>query len=453
MQAGRECGLIPAMKSIVMYAALAAAAFASAALAQDDEQPSAARLALARACDARFAANTNRYAGDPARFVARGVLADKAARTVTLDAFTTGVGPGDVAEFFLITENSGHGYESLLTAFAKADDVCKAIEFIGVPRGRGVDYDRYVFWPKGERVIATARIGDAPPVPLASLMKDRQTGAPVELTGFIYTGDRRDAAGAFIGDSSGPGSIASCYNEPITALDIPRLALQSEVYENFVVGPAFPTNADLRVEIVLAPEPRPADSPRRVLDVALAFTTNGVAVDGASPAPLAEALATLQASTQAARDVYAAATWAAELPVAQIRDACRVLKMLDADGGVRLEPPAPGDPYYKAFVPNESWRNRAQRPTQPCELRFDAQGKATLVVIEEIWKDGEIDPELKVSEVAGIAAEALPTLLAEKKPDLAVLLVFAPGAMRYGDLKPYLSAVLATHPNLYVFVE
>ena len=38
-------------------------------------------------------------------------------------------------------------------------------------------------------------------------------------------------------------------------------------------------------------------------------------------------------------------------------------------------------------------------------------------------------------------------------PDLAVLLVFAPGAMRYGDLKPYLSAVLATHPNLYVFVE
>jgi len=29
---------------------------------------------------------------------------------VTLDAFTTGVGPGDVAEFFLITENSGHGY-------------------------------------------------------------------------------------------------------------------------------------------------------------------------------------------------------------------------------------------------------------------------------------------------------------------------------------------------------
>jgi len=25
--------------------------------------------------------------------------------------------------------------------------------------------------------------------------------------------------------------------------------------------------------------------------------------------------------------------------------------------------------------------------------------------------------------------------------------------MRYGDLKPYLSAVLATHPNLYVFVE
>lgn len=441
------------MKRIVMNTALAAVAFASAALAQDDEQPSAARRALARACDERHAANTNRYTGDPARFVARGVLADKAARTVTLDAFTTGVGPGDVAEFFLITENSGHGYEALLTTFAKADDVCKAIEFIGVPRGRGVDYDRYVFWPKGERVLATARIADAAPVPLASLMTDRQTGGPVEPTGFIYTGDRRDTAGAFIGDSSGPGSVISSYNEPITVLDIPRLALQHEVYENFVVGPAFPTNADLRVEIVLSPEPRPADAPRRVLDVALAFTTNGVAVGDAAPAPLAEALATLQASTQAARDVYAAATWSVDLPVAQLRDACRVLKILDAEGGVRLEPPAPGDPYYKAFVPNEAWRDRAQRPTQPCELRVDAQGKATLVVIEEIWKDGEIDPELKLSEIVGVEAAALPALLAEKKPDLAVLLVFAPGAMRYGDLKPYLSAVLATHPNLYVFVD
>lgn len=441
------------MKRIALNTTLAAIAFATATLAQDDDQPSPARLALARACDARYDANTNRFAGDPARFIARGVLADKTARTVTLDATTTGVGPGDVAEFFLITENSGHGYEALLVSFAKADDVCKAIEFIGVPRGRGVNYERFAFWPKGERLLATARIGDAAPVPLASLMKDLQTGAPVEPTGFIYTGDRRDAAGAFIGDASGPGSIASCYNEPITALDIPRLALQSEVYENFVVGPAFPTNADLRVEIVLAPEPRPADSPRRVLDVAMAFSTNGVAVDGAPAAPLADALAKLRTAAQAARDVYAAATWATDLPVAQIRDACRALKILDADGGVRMEPPSPGDPYYKAFVPNEAWRDRAQRPTQPCELRFDAEGKATLVVIEEIWKDGEIDPELKVSEVAGVSAAALPALLAEKKPDLAVLLVFAPGAMRYGDLKPYLSAVLATHPNLYVFAD
>lgn len=436
-----------------MFPALAALAFASAALAQDDDKPSAARLALAKACDERYAANTNRYAGDPTKFIARGVFADKTARRVTLDAFTTGVGPGDIAEFYIITENSGHDYEALLMTFAKADDVCKAIEFIGVPRGRSVDYDRYVFWPKGERVVATARIGDAAPVPLTSLMKDLQADAPVETTGFIYTGDRRDATGAFIGDSSGPGSVIASYNEPITVLDIPRLAQQHDVYENFVVGSAIPTNADLRVEVVLSPEPRPADSPRRVLDVALMFTTNGVVVDGAAPVPLAEALAKLHAATKAARDVYAVATWAADLPIAQIREACRVLKMLDSDGGVRMEPPAPGDPYYKAFVPNEAWRDRMQRPTQPCELRLDAQGKATLVVIEEIWKDGEIDPELKIAEIANVEASALPKFLAEKKPDLAALLVFAPGGMRYGDLKPYLSAAIPTHPNLYVFVD
>ena len=81
------------MKRIALNTTLAAIAFATATLAQDDDQPSPARLALARACDARYDANTNRFAGDPARFIARGVLADKTARTVTLDATTTGVGP------------------------------------------------------------------------------------------------------------------------------------------------------------------------------------------------------------------------------------------------------------------------------------------------------------------------------------------------------------------------
>ncbi|MGI5869119.1 MAG: hypothetical protein ACOX9C_06735 [Kiritimatiellia bacterium] len=440
------------MKRIALLSSLALVTTASTCLAWEGRH-APARVALAKACDERYAANASRYANDATRFVARGLLADKTTRTITLDAFTTGVGPGDVAEFFLITENSGHGYESLMTTFAKADDICKAIEFIGVPRGRSVNYDKYIFWPKGERLLGTAKIGEADPVPLANLMTDRQTGAPVEQTGFIYTGDRRDDADAFIGDSHGPGSIICSYNEPITVLDIPRMALQHEVYENFVVGPTFPTNVDLRVEIVLTPESRPADSPRRVLDVTLAFTTNGVAIDDAPPAPLPEVLTKLQASTQAARDVHATVTWADDLPLMQIRDTCRVLKILDSDGGVRLEPPVQGNPYYKAFVPNESWRTRAQRPTQPCELRIDNDGATTLVVIEEIWKEGEIDPELKISEIKDVKPAALPALMNEKKPNLAVLLVFAPGNLRYADIKPYLAAVIPTHPNLYVFVE
>lgn len=432
---------------------IATACLAGLAFAEEDETFSEAHQANRAKSEAHFAANQKQYAGNPDFWVARGLLADRKARTVTLDSYTTGVGPNDISEFFIISENSGHDYESLFGTFAQSEDICKALEFIGVPRGRAVDYDKLVFWPKGERLLGTVIVGTNAPVPLDSLMYSTETKQPLTNTGFIYIGDRRDASGRFLGDSAGPGSVISSYNESYTVLDVPRLAAQSEVYEKYTVSSNLVKAADVWCTITLTPEPRPADSPKRVRDVSIEFLTNSVALDGANAGPLKDALQKLQGYAQAGQDVYATPTWSDELTLSQMRDFCKVLKIVDVEGGIRIEPPAAGDPYYKSFLPNEDWRNRANRFSQPCELHLEAAGAATVVAIAEIWKDDALKPELKITEIPGVTVQTLPQVLKSKGPDLPVLLIFAPGTMKYGQMKPFVKAVQTTHPSVHIFID
>lgn len=402
----------------------------------------------------KFMERKKTYGDNPDYFVAFGLLADKAARRIELDAYTTGVGPNDIAEFYLITANSGHGYEALLVAMSTADDICKAVEFIGVPRGTGVDYKKMRFWPKGERVMATASIDGGEPVALDSMVRFTDTGEPLTNKGFVYVGDLRDDNGAFIGDSAGPGSIISTYNEPITVLDVPRRAPQSEVYERYTISTNVVKIQDAWADVVLYPESRPAGAPPRVRDVALSFSTNEVSIDGASHAPLADALNALRADSEAGRDIHAELSWGGDMPIGQIAETCRLLSLLDVEGGICIAPPAKGQPYYKAFIPNEQWRERENRYTQPCELRFASDGSATLVVIEEIWGEGgQLKPELKVEEIAGVTPETLPELLEKKSPERSPsVFVFAPTALVYGKVDPFIRALPDKFFDIHVFV-
>ncbi len=432
---------------------MTAALLVCTVFADDDGGVSEARKANIATCEARLVTNKTTLDDAGRYFVARGVVADKQARTLTLDAFTTGVGKGDIAEFFLVTENSGHDYESLFSTFATSDDICKAIEFIGVPRGLSVNYGKARFWPKGERLNATVSIASAPAVVLESLVDDTETGLPLSKEGFVYVGDRRNAEGAFIGDVSGPGSVIASYNEPLTVMDVPRMAVQEAVYEKYRVSSNIVAKADVWSEIILSPEQRPAASPLRVRDVAVAFSTNGVALDDGDVVSFKAALEMLQTYSATDRDAYATLQWSDALSLSQIRDFCRIVQLVDVDSGIRVEPPMEGDPYYKAFLPQEDWRDRVKRFSQPCELRFASDGSAMVVAIQEIWKDDAIKPELKIEEIQGVTVETLPQLLKDKGSELSVLLVFAPGTLEYGQIKPFLKAVKITHPNVHVFID
>jgi hypothetical protein len=147
------------------------------------------------------------------------------------------------------------------------------------------------------------------------------------------------------------------------------------------------------------------------------------------------------------------------MTVADLRAVAQLLMMVDKEEiGIRVDRPPEGFPFYQAFLPQDAWRDRAARFSQPCELRFargeDGVAAATLVAIGEIWKDDSLKPDLDVKELPVSGPDDFRAKLAEKAPaDIRALLVFAPGDLSYGELRPYIDAARATHPLVQIFAD
>jgi hypothetical protein len=427
-----------------------------------EEEANAAKAALSAALDESFAAARERYGADTNRYlVARGVLADREARTVRVDAFATGIRPGAIAEFLLITINSGHDYESVFQTFAFASDIARAFEFLGVPPGRPADFAAYRFWPRGERVEVEAEVDGAPAVPAEGFLMEASTQRPREPEGFLWIGGGTAAGGASnTVDFAGPGSILPSYNEPVSLFDVPRRAPQADVYQSCLAGENVPRRAILPAVLVFRPEARPEGAPLRVRPVALRLSSDGFSIDGAGPVPPAEALKALRAfRSDLAQDAYVSFSWDDASTLADLRAVAQLLRMVDTEEtGIRVDEPPEGFPCYQALLPRDEWRDRAARFSQPCELRIakgdDGAAAATLVAIGEIWKDDALKPDLDVKEFPVADADDFRARLADKAPaGMKALLVFVPGDLRYGELRPYLDAVRSTHPLVQIFVD
>lgn len=394
-------------------------------------------------------------------FVARGVRANRTTQTIEIDAHTTGLQSGDIAEFYLITINSGHDYEALLQTFATANDIRKAFDFLKIPTGRAIDYDSYTFWSRGERIEATVSFDNGSPQPLMNFIRNKETGKPYPDPTFVYIGGTKSQdKDALDIDSSGPGSLISCYNEKLTLLDVPRTAVQEEVYEKNVLSKDAPQKPGVPALLVLKPESRPATAPHRIREVDFSLVKEGISLDGASPISIVDAVKRLNAyHTDGKQDVFLKVRWHDDVPVKDIQSLCGLLVKLDSAGqGIRIDAPPTGFPYAKAFLPRTEWRDRSKRFSQPCELRLadneDGTQTATLVQITEEWKDEQIHPDLTVTEHPFAKPEDLPGLLEKYAPaNLNVLLVFVPGTLPYGTLRPYLNASNKTHSLVQIFVD
>lgn len=431
----------------------------------------AAKKALSERLDADLAARAEACADTNRFFVAKGVLADREKGTVEVDAFTTGTSPGSICEFYLVTLNSGHDYEAVFQTFAFASDVAKAFEFLGVPAGRPVDYPKMRFWSAGERVAATASVDGAPARPLGAFAADAASGATLDAQAFVYVGGTRLADGSLDVDSQGPGSIVPDYNEPQTLFDIPAKAPQSVVYTKTVLSTNAAFEAFLPAVVAFAPEKRAAPlSARRVADDEVVFDPagfrywrNDALPDGAeAPAVVPPAVFVQDLSKRVRdekRDVYLSFQWTPDTTLGALKNAATLLQTLDKDAtGIRVDAPPAGFPYYQFILPDEAWRDREKRLSQPCELRFakaeDGAVSATLVAIAENWEGESLKPTLVPEEFPLASPVDLPALLKEKTPrQLPVVLAFAPSSFAWSDLAPWLEPVLADYPGIRLFLD
>ncbi len=383
----------------------------------------------------------------------------------------------DPLEFFLIAENSGHGYEALALSFAKPLDIYKALIFIGMKAGRPVNYDKLQLWPKGERVWMTYEwLDDDDHFQHAyaeELVIDVRTEKNLPVEGMTFVGsiwlDTKAGERVLAVDAYDPHSIASDYNEPLTLLDIPRRALDGDVYSFQRIHPDRRLPAGRLLEIVLKPEY--PDGRKRVMDLSLQVAgpqdatnlkdlrfilqdADGVVVGRGKK--LKHLLATFGKLTKKGRVPFVTVLPNADLPLGVVQKLYAFLAGIATDKGIRIEPPQPGHLFYRAFLPDEAFRNREMRPSQPWELYLEKKNDvlfARLIQIHEIWKEDADYPDLDLEEFLLNETTTLRKVLDEHEPGVPVLLVYCSSDVTYGELLQAIQPALRTHPTVYIFLS
>ncbi len=512
-------------------------------------EPSAGQEGLSanrQAVDDLFKREREAHAGDPAMLVLPGLIADSKARTVTLRAESTGIRENENIEFLIIGPGSGHGYESFAVSFALPSDIHRALEFIGLQPGRPVNPGALAFWPKGERVhmtvipadtgIADAGIWKAP-VRVEELVWNDSIGEVMPLSGHVFTGSLTvptpggNAGTVYAADRVEPRSVASNYNEPGSVFDVPRQAPQGDVYRsNIMKGSHVLPDRSL---LVFTITPEYPDGRRRVNDLDLTLTGHapGTAAGNAAGwftltdtasgqrianTNLAGTVRHFSQLIDSGRDPYVSVKVADSAPLGLVRDTAALIASIEGDTGIRVEPPPEGTLYYRAYLPNETYRSRSGRMSQPWELHLARNGQqvsgmladvheappgtkpdAPFTITETAVQSGHdvrafLDsalrselqqaigmlpdsarrtelskratdtpaPDLWSSEAEAIHRAVQDALfeidrydsLPDRVLNLRVLFVYAPSDLTHGELMTFLTPVTGTHPTVHVYL-
>ena len=420
--------------------------------------------------------NVAKYKGNADYLVLPGLLANRKEKTVRIWAKMIGLDHGDPIEFFLIPPDSGKDYEALAVGYVKPSDVHKALEFIGMKAGRPVDYMADKYWPKGERVLMTyewEEKGKPRKARAEELIADTRTGKHLPVTGLIFTGSyllQMEEGGkpVYAADVADPRSIASNYNDRGTVLDVPRSAPQGRVYGFQKTNPAYTFERGQPAQIVLEPEYK--DGKQRVRDVSLkAAVAPGKENAGlkglklsltesggkslAAGDTLVHVLAAFGQLAEAGHDPYVTIHLDDGLPLRTVREFYELIMSMDIETGIRVEPPPEGQLFYRAFFPDQEWRDRENRLGRPWEFHVEAArplGGTLILPADDIDdNDGKGDLKFPVK-----SAEQMAKVLAEKSDRWSqTVYVFTPEAVRYGDLMSFIRPSMKTHSTMYVFLN
>ncbi len=411
-----------------------------------------------------------KYENNPDIMVRPGLLADRKSKQVLVQAEATGLEAGSIAEFLLISQNSDHSYESVAISYAKPGDIRQALLFIGAEPGIPASPKDLRFSPKGERVFVyfSSTNSSFNRVPVEKMIINTRTGKPLPETGFVFTGSTLpDTTGVVTcaADTDQPCAIVANYNEPNALLNVPRNVPQKEFYGQQVVNAKYlmPTGQILEVSI----EPEYKKGNKRVLDLLLHAKPDpkkGISYDMTdsrqakllSDAKLSSVFKKFKSLLKNGQTPFVCLQIDDCLILKDISDLCSALARVDVSDGINVEPPLSHHLYYRAFIPNERFRNRTERISQPWELLLKKESSAvsgTLVQIEQIWQNDKMDPDLNFKEYTVASPSLLRDKLKEIGPGSPAVFVFANGDLSHGELLDFISPVTNTHPMIHVFLN
>ncbi len=410
-------------------------------------------------------------------FVRPGVIADRTGRVVRITAETTSLKLNDPVEFPLVTRESGKDYEALAVSHASALDIHESLRFIGLEPGQGVDPSQLRFWPKGDRVKMVFHVADALSptrpllrLPFEHLIQDTRTGKTLPETGLVFTGSEWVSEGdpptgkVYAADAYGPGSIASVYNEGYSVLDVPRTAPKQDVYTFLIPNPDHRLPTNQLIEITLEPFYR--DTLPHRFDLSLRVTPDGTSLTYTLLNSQEHALntnrsrngmlAALSRYSTADRDAFVTLIPDDAIALQDVQALANLLDSLDNERGIRVEPPPPGHPYFRAFLPNEKFRKREDRFDKVAELHLGTGAGVTtgeLILVQSEWKGDDSAPVFHETRIPIPAPAALEPALKKRDDPPTVLLIFAPTKLSYGTLRDFIGPALRQKMILYVFVE
>ncbi|MDB5325782.1 MAG: hypothetical protein JWM57_1351 [Phycisphaerales bacterium] len=461
-------------RSFAIVYALAISTFASLAIAQDAKGPYDDAIAkIQQRSEALDRENANvAYVK-----VWPGVIADRRAQTVTIMGVATGIKRTDPLEFYMTPVESGKDYEALAVTPAKPSHIAAALMFINLKPGLPIDPEKNRFWARGSRLITHFTIAGKTKVDGNSVMVDTNTGKTIAgdlLFAGSYTFVDDKGVKHFAADEADARPLAPTYEDRAAVLAVPRRAMQSIVY-----GFQKPSDQTIRwtrgdsVDMVLSPIARGDPGNPFVLSdpMATPFTialrvirgdthyivTGPLSRDRGTEYPRVSLIVEfISISTHNLKtDIFTDVTIDDDVPVTKVRNLYAVLSTIEQDRGVKLNPPPADGLYYRAFLPDEAWRDRNTRLGEPWELFLKREVDAKLSARLERSVD---NPDRGAAETKIVEKEnpADPAAFAKHVNDHAsrwsrTIFIYPPPDLTYGELMTWVRPVLATYPRVFVF--
>jgi hypothetical protein len=415
--------------------------------------------------------------------IAPGLIADKHKREVRIVVENNGLGKKDPAEYMIIGEKSEHDYEAVATALCTPAALNEALMFIGMKPGRATDYKNLHMWPRGDRVILHYEWDDTAEGKTTrrreraeKFIWHMKEEATIPEEGWVYLGSRMvEQQGStnliLAADAYGPFALVSCFNSRDNILEVPRLAHQDYVYDHYEMNPEFHMEKGTLMEAVFTPEF--TNGQTRVHDYVLTISSQEKKDDDA---PLEHIVCAWQEkgsdNTQSFGlkslfdqlkklkdekiDAHTTLILDDALTASEIRAIYFIINQTASQNLIRLEPPAEGHLFYRAWLPPEEWRSRVNRISQPLELTLTKNEdgvSGTLAVIQAEYKDQKVEPELTVTDLPAPDPDALKALLAQSEVNLPVLLIFAPADLTRRELHDFVDVAIPSHPTIHIYVN